>query len=233
MALLPDGSVFVTIRAVVPVDSKDGRSPCLRKNLLPDCDFLRLRANNRLSIEDYRCDSCPGVNTKPMTTPALEEQFQTLVEEHKKILYKVCNSYCRNRDDRDDLAQEIIIQLWRSFGTFDERYVFSTWMYRIALNVAISFYRRESTRTRHVISDEEHLLEAIDDTDSQPEDIRLLYRFIEGLDPLNKALILLYLDGNSYQEIADVLGISETNVATKISRLKKTMKQEFSGTGRA
>jgi RNA polymerase sigma factor (sigma-70 family) len=101
------------------------------------------------------------------------------------------------------------------------------------LNVAISFYRRESTRTRHVISDEEHLLEAIDDTESQPEEIRLLYRLIEGLDPLNKALILLYLDGNSYQEIADVLGISETNVATKISRLKKTMKQEFTGIGRA
>ena len=164
-----------------------------------------------------------------MTTPELQERFQAVVNQHKKILYKVCNSYCRNRDDRDDLAQEIIVQLWRSFGKFDERYRFSTWMYRIALNVAISFYRRESTRTRHVISDEEHLLEAIDDTERQPEDIRLLYQFIEGLDPLNKALVLLYLDGHSYQEIAEVLGITETNVATKISRLKMTMKQELSG----
>lgn len=164
-----------------------------------------------------------------MAIPGLQERFQTVVDQHKKILYKVCNSYCRNRDDRDDLAQEIIIQLWRSFGKFDERYRFSTWMYRIALNVAISFYRRDSTRTKYVVSDEQHLLEAIDDTRSQPEEVRLLYQFIEGLDPLNKALILLYLDGNSYQEIADVLGISETNVATKISRLKKTMKQEFAG----
>jgi RNA polymerase sigma factor (sigma-70 family) len=177
-------------------------------------------------------DRSQGVQRKPMTRPASQERFQTLVEEHKKILYKVCNSYCRNRDDREDLAQEIIIQLWQSFGKFDERYRFSTWMYRIALNVAISFYRRESTRKRHVISDEERLLEAIDDRDSQPEDIRLLYQFIEGFDPLNKALVLLYLDGNSYQEIADVLGISETNVATKINRLKKTIKQEFSGAGR-
>ena len=165
-----------------------------------------------------------------MTTPELQERFQTRVDEHKKILYKVCNSYCRNRDDRDDLAQEIIIQLWRSFGRFDERYRFSTWMYRIALNVAISFYRRENTRTQHVVSDEEHIMEAVDDTESQPEGIRLLYQFIEGLEPLNKALVLLYLDGNSYQEISDVLGISETNVATKINRLKKTMKQEVSGT---
>ena len=119
----------------------------------------------------------------------------------------------------------------RSFGKFDERYRFSTWMYRIALNVAISFYRRENRRTRYVISDEEHLLEAIDETKNQPEEIRLLYEFIEGLDPLNKALVLLYLDGNNYQEIAEVLGISETNVATKISRLKSKMKQEFRETG--
>jgi RNA polymerase sigma factor (sigma-70 family) len=168
-----------------------------------------------------------------MAIPELQERFQTVVDQHKKILYKVCNSYCRNRDDRDDLAQEIIIQLWRSFGKFDERYRFSTWMYRIALNVAISFYRRENTRTRYVISDEQHLLEAIDEVKDQPEEIRLLYEFIDGLDPLNKALVLLYLDGNNYQEIAEVLGISETNVATKISRLKSKMKQEFRGTGQA
>ena len=164
-----------------------------------------------------------------MTTPELQERFQTLVDEHKKILYKVCNSYCRDRGARDDLAQEIIIQLWRSFDRFDERYRFSTWMYRIALNVAISFYRRENTRTRYLISDEEHLLEAIDEKENQPDDIRLLYEFIEGLDPLNKALVLLYLDGNNYQEIANVLGISETNAATKINRLKNKLKQELSG----
>jgi RNA polymerase sigma factor (sigma-70 family) len=94
-------------------------------------------------------------------TPELQEAFQTLVEEHKRILYKVCNSYCQDRDSRDDLAQEIIIQLWRSFGKFDGRCRFSTWMYRIALNVAISFYRGERTRTRHVIADEKRLLEAV------------------------------------------------------------------------
>ena len=164
-----------------------------------------------------------------MTTPALQKEFQALIEEHKKILYKICNSYCRDRHARDDLAQEILIQLWRSFDKFDERYRFATWMYRIALNVAISFYRRESTRTRYVILDEKHVLEAIDETECPPEEIRLLYQFIEGLDPLNKALVLLYLDANSYREIASVLGISETNVATKINRLKNKMKQELSG----
>jgi RNA polymerase sigma factor (sigma-70 family) len=89
-------------------------------------------------------------------TTAEHERFQNLVEDHKKILYKICHSYCRNPGDRDDLAQEIIVQLWRSFGTFNGRVRFSTWMYRIALNVAISFYRRESVRTRHVVPGSEH-----------------------------------------------------------------------------
>jgi RNA polymerase sigma factor (sigma-70 family) len=148
------------------------------------------------------------------------------MEEHKKILYKVCHSYCRNPGDRDDLAQEIIVQLWRSFRSFDQRVRFSTWMYRIALNVAISFYRRESVRTRYVVPGNEHLLEAVDQTANRSEEVQVLYQWIEGLDPLHKALVILYLDGNSYQEIADVLGISQTNVATKINRLKETLRQE-------
>lgn len=160
-----------------------------------------------------------------MTNPAQQDRFQTLVEQHKKILYKVCNSYCRNRDDREDLAQEIIVQLWRSFESFDERCRFSTWMYRIALNVAISFYRRERTRKPFALSDSEQILNAVDEKATRSAETDALYEFIGGLDPLNKALILLYLDGHSYLEIADVLGIGESNVATKISRMKQTMRR--------
>jgi RNA polymerase sigma-70 factor (ECF subfamily) len=160
-----------------------------------------------------------------------QARFQTLVDEHRKIVYKICNSYCPNRGERDDLAQEIVTQLWRSFGTFDGRNRFSTWMYRVALNVAISFYRRESSRAKRTFSADEHLLETADITSGEPEELLLLYGFIEGLDPLNKALVLLYLDGYGYREIADVLGITETNVATKLSRLKSTMKQHFSTSG--
>jgi len=162
-----------------------------------------------------------------MADRGMQEKFQSLVEEHKRILYKVSNSYCRKPDDRDDLAQEIVVQLWRSFPTYDRRCRFSTWMYRVALNVAISVYRRERVRTRHVLSADEPLLDVVDEKESLSDDLRLLYQAIERLEPLNKALILLYLDGHSYLEIAEVLGISETNVATKISRLKETFKQEF------
>lgn len=162
-----------------------------------------------------------------MASSDLQNSFQILVEEHKRILYKVCNAYCNHPDSREDLAQEIIIQLWRSFANYDTERRFSTWMYRIALNVAISFHRHESTRKHHLISDEQRLLLTPNETESQPEEIRLLYQFIETLDPLNKALLLLYLDQHPYQEIAAILGISQSNVATKLSRLKNKAIQEL------
>lgn len=164
--------------------------------------------------------------------PEAQDTFQTLVDRHKKILYKICNSYCRNPVDREDLAQEIVSQLWQSFRSFDGRVQFSTWMYRVALNVAISWYRRERTRTSHILPADERLLDVADGAEADMDDIRLLYKFIETLDELNKALILLYLDGHTNREIGEVLGISETNVGTKISRLKTTMRQEFTGIGR-
>src|SRR5580700_4737398 len=114
-----------------------------------------------------------------MITLQRQQEFQTLVDRHRKILYKICNSYCRNPDDREDLAQEIVVQLWRSFRSFDEQARFSTWMYRIALNVAISFYRRESVRTRHVIPGSEHLFEAMGDTENRSEEVGMLYGWIE------------------------------------------------------
>jgi RNA polymerase sigma factor (sigma-70 family) len=163
--------------------------------------------------------------------PELQDTFQTPVDRHKNILYKVCNSYCRNPDDREDLAQQIVAQLWQSFRSFDGRVQFSTWMYRVALNVAISWFRREKTRTSHILSADERLLDVAAETEPEPDDIRLLYQFIETLDELNKALIFLCLDGHTNRQIGEVLGISETNVGTKIGRLKTSMRQEFKGIG--
>ena len=107
-------------------------------------------------------------------------------------------------------------RLWFSYGDRFARLMgaagFSTWMYRICLNVAISFHRRESTRRRHILSADESVLDAVDESENSSDDIALLYQFIDRLDALNKALILLYLDGNSYREIADVLGGRAANV---------------------
>lgn len=168
-----------------------------------------------------------------MTKPAQQDRFLVLLDEHKKILYKVARSYCRNAADRQDLAQEIVVQLWRSFDRYDERYRFSTWMYRIALNVAISFHRSEARRARFNVPAEDTLqeipAEAAGSTASD-DDLRLLQHLIGQLEALDRALVILYLDGNRYDTIAEILGISETNVGTKISRIKQKLRRDLTKT---
>jgi RNA polymerase sigma-70 factor (ECF subfamily) len=167
-----------------------------------------------------------------MPRPTQQERFSALLDQHKKILYKVASSYCRNPADRPDLMQEIVVQLWRSFGRYDESLRFSTWMYRIALNVAISFYRSESRRTRDTVPAEESILEiaAVEEASEIEENLQLLHRLIAQLDALDRALVLLYLDGHRYDTIAEILGISETNVGTKISRIKQRLRRDVSQT---
>jgi RNA polymerase sigma factor (sigma-70 family) len=155
-------------------------------------------------------------------------QFQTLLREHEGIVFKVAGLYARHAEDRRDLAQEISLQAWRSFARFDPRKAkFSTWLYRVALNVAISQLRKASGAWQGRLEPlEQHHLETIG-AELKPEpDERLaaLYAFIAQFDALNRALILLYLEDKSYAEIADILGISETNVATKIGRIKQTLR---------
>jgi RNA polymerase sigma-70 factor (ECF subfamily) len=156
-------------------------------------------------------------------------RFGALLERHRGIVLKVANTYCRNPADRDDLAQEIAVQLWRSFPRFDPERTFSTWMYRVALNVAISFVRGRHVRERHSVPLDTRLHDTADErrTDRDADErTSLLYAFIDRLDPFNRALLLLYLDDCSHREIADVLGITETNVATKIGRLKQRLREE-------
>jgi RNA polymerase sigma factor (sigma-70 family) len=159
-----------------------------------------------------------------------EAQFAALLERHRGIVFKVAATYCRNPADREDVAQEIVTQLWRAYPRFDATRTFSTWMYRIALNVAISFVRTNSVRERHTVAlDETH---DVEDSRTGPaeedERARLLHAFIDRLDSLNRALLLLYLDDHSYRDIAVILGVTETNVSTKISRLKQRFARETS-----
>jgi RNA polymerase sigma-70 factor (ECF subfamily) len=160
-----------------------------------------------------------------------KEEFLLTIDTHKKIIYKVVNSYCKNKEDRKDLEQEIIIQLWNSFDKYNAEYKYSTWMYRIALNVAISFYRKE--KKRFVINEfynEDSIYSVADENENKTDldhNIELLQEFINKLNELDKALMLLYLEEKPYNEIAEILGISKTNVATKISRLKLKLKKEF------
>jgi RNA polymerase sigma factor, sigma-70 family len=169
-----------------------------------------------------------------MTARQHQQLFESLLHEHRWIVFKVASLYSRSGTDREDLVQEISAQLWRSFGGYDEaRAKFSTWMYRIALNVAISQARRERWSEANRFEPlEAHHLETVGGGEpiaERDERLQALYAFIGQLDPLNRALILLYLEDRGYAEMAEILGISETNVATKISRIKQKLRGQMVG----
>ena len=156
-----------------------------------------------------------------------EEDFLGIVEQHKKLIYKVVAAYCSHLEDRKDLAQEIIFQLWKSFESYNEQFKYSTWIYRIALNTAISFYRSETKPQKNNISIDEYILNFEETPTHENENLAILQQFIAALKDLDKALMLLYLEEKSYKEIAQIMGISETNVSTKISRIKAELRTKF------
>lgn len=167
-----------------------------------------------------------------MTDRYRQREFETLLQEHRGIVFKVASVYARGREDRSDLAQEIAVQLWRSYGSYDATCAkFSTWMYRVALNVAISHARQVTRDARLEPLDAGHLeLPGEADVAQPDERLAALYAFIGQLDALNRALIVLYLEERSYAEIAQVLGISQTNVATKIGRIKQKLRGQMTAT---
>jgi RNA polymerase sigma-70 factor, ECF subfamily len=190
------------------------------------------RPPTSLAVRDI---SRPAANHQGVRAiPQAQVRFLDLLEAHRRLLYKVARIYGQSAADREDLAQETVAQLWRAFPRYDERLKFSTWMYRIALNVAISWQRRERTRARHLVPDGEEILQlaAAPDAAGEDADVTLLYECIARLDDLNRALLMLYLDGQSHQEIGSVLGITSTNVATRIGRLKDRLRESFRAAGR-
>lgn len=159
-----------------------------------------------------------------------EQIFLDILKQNKKIIYKICYSYCKDPDDRKDLEQEVIIQLWNALPDYKSEFKLSTWIYKITLNTAISHLRKESRKITETYLFDEQITETLHEHQNEVYDdrIELLYKFIDGLGKLEKALMILYLDDNSYKEISEILGITETNVATKISRIKQSLKIYFS-----
>lgn len=141
-----------------------------------------------------------------------------LLQRHARLIHKVAYAYCRNGSDREDVVQEVAVQLWRAHDRYDGRCQETTWVYRIALNVAISFHRRQRRhRDRREAFDEQSITIAETPRDA---DVELLLQCIDELSHLDKALVLLHLDGNDHATIADVLGISVSNVGTRLHRCK-------------
>lgn len=156
-----------------------------------------------------------------------QDEFIEIIKNHQKIIYKICFSFCRIPEDKQDLEQEIMIQIWHSLKQFDGRVKLSTWIYRVSLNTAISFYRKEKKRrlNKQKLTESTFYFETQTE-ESQAEDEKLveLQLAINKLNDLEKSLILLYLDDLKYTEISEIMGISESNVGTKLNRIKTKLK---------
>lgn len=154
-----------------------------------------------------------------------EHKFVELLEQHQNIVHKICRLYTNNDDAHKDLFQEITIQLWKAFPKFRGDSKFSTWMYRVALNTAITLYRKSKRSiTTQEFDSLQHKIkaEAYDDTEEQQ--LKLLYKAVHQLNDIEKALVFLYLEDKDYKEISETLGISEVNARVKMNRIKTKLK---------
>ena len=149
-------------------------------------------------------------------------EFTDLLRRHAGLIHKIAYAYCRSASDRDDVVQEIVVQLWRSRERYDDRFRHTTWIYRIALNVAISYYRRERRHGERAEPLDEQRV-TVEPVAPSPE-LQQLLAAIDRLGALDKALVLLHLDGNDHAAIAEVLGISVSNVGTQLGRIKDTLR---------
>jgi RNA polymerase sigma-70 factor (ECF subfamily) len=151
----------------------------------------------------------------------IENEFIEQIQKHQGILHKICFVYANSKTDKEDLYQEIVLQLWKSYPSFQKEAKFSTWMYRVALNTAITLNKKIALYENHKtqLSDEYAIEEGID----YSEDIKTLYKAISKLSKIEKAIILLWLEEKPYSEIAEIVGISEKNVSVKLVRSRKKL----------
>ena len=152
---------------------------------------------------------------------AKQTHFLALIEQHKGILHKVAKMYMDDVEDQNDLMQEIVLQLWKAFERFEGKSQFSTWMYRVSLNTALTYFKKEKKK-----SDRYTFLENIDQVDevdaSEKEtQLELFYKAVQELNKVEKALIFLFLEGQSHKEIGSNLGITEGNARVKLNRTKE------------
>jgi len=150
----------------------------------------------------------------------IETEFLNLLGEYNRIIYKVTSFYADENSTLDDLYQDVVLNLWKAFPNFRKESQLSTWIYRIALNTCVSFFRKNSRRPACV-----ELTTDVKEYVEENEAVAELYTCINQLGKLERALILLYLEDRPYKEIAEILGITTTNVSTKINRIKEKLKQ--------
>lgn len=156
-----------------------------------------------------------------------EEKFVQVIRENEGIIYKVSSIYAQAREDRLDLYQEIVLQLWKAWKKYRGEAKVSTWMYRVAMNTGITYIRKQKKRAKQVELNAQLLNQGENFDPALEERMNLLYRHIESLGKLDKGLILLYLEDRNYEEIAEITGLSKSNVGTRLSRIKQKLKNQM------
>ncbi|RIH66034.1 sigma-70 family RNA polymerase sigma factor [Mariniphaga sediminis] len=156
----------------------------------------------------------------------MEREFLQIIRENQGIIYKVCNIYCDTEEDRNDLFQEIVAQLWKSFPSFRNESKITTWMYRVGLNTAITSFKRNKRRPDQNRLSYENFQMADENYEAETEEnIKLLHSAVAQLTGVEKSIILLYLENKKYEEIAEITGITQNYVRVKMNRIKKKLKK--------
>ena len=153
---------------------------------------------------------------------ALEKQFSQTVAEHKSTIYTVCYMFSQDADEVNDLFQEVLVNLWKGFESFEHRSDFKTWIYRVALNTCISIDRKKrSAATARLTMD----INLFEDRDEDTKQVDMLHKRISKLQPFDRAIVLLWLENLSYEEIGQIVGISTKNVSVRLFRIREQLKQ--------
>lgn len=156
----------------------------------------------------------------------MEKEFLEIIQKNQGIIHKVCNMYCDSREDRSDLFQEIVAQLWKSYPSFRQESKVTTWMYRVALNTAITSFKKSKRRPDQNGLTYENFQLADEEYDTETEDnIKLLHTAVSQLTGVEKSIILLFLENKKYEEIAEITGITQNYVRVKMNRIKKKLKK--------
>ncbi len=153
----------------------------------------------------------------------MEKEFIELINDYRALIYKVCNLYCRDPEHRKDLFQEVVLQLWKSFPSFKRQSAYSTWIYRISLNTAISNFRKESKHGGLSLTTLAFQIPDMYGGEDEKEKRTSLHQAIDKLTEIEKAIIMLYLDEKTYEEISEIIGISNSNVGVRLNRIKNKL----------
>jgi RNA polymerase sigma-70 factor (ECF subfamily) len=165
-------------------------------------------------------------NITELKNSELQKTFENLVKTHERLIYKICRLYGNSEDDRQDLYQDIVIQLWKAYPKFRGEAKLSTWLYRIGLNVAITQFRKQKKQIYATDIDALNMDFPEDASHiAETAQFKTMYAAIEKLNDIEKAIVMLYLDDKSYDEMEDILGISNGNLRVKMNRIKEKLRQ--------